>query len=128
MRKESLGEHFHELRYRLILALVGLSAGLIACLFFGERFLKIIAVPYETAMRAANLEPVMQAIHPTETFLVYIKTSLLFGLIVTSPWIFYQFWAFVSSGLYESEKRFVYIFVPVTAALFISGSILCGRI
>ena len=55
--------------------------------------------------------------------MVYIKTSLLFGLLLSSPWVIWQIWAFVASGLYKKERKFAYAVAPVSAILFISGSV-----
>jgi sec-independent protein translocase protein TatC len=118
----SLGDHLEELRWRLILALLGLVGGLVICLFFGGRLLQFISSPYAVAMEKANLQPVLLAIQPAEKFLVYFKTSLLFGLILSSPWVFYQLWAFVSAGLYPKEKRYVHRIVPISVLLFIAGA------
>jgi len=118
----SLGDHLEELRWRLILALLGVVGGLVICLFFGGRLLQFIAAPYATAMEKANLQPVLLAIQPAEKFLVYFKTALLFGLILTSPWVFYQLWAFASAGLYPREKRYVRRIFPISVLLFIAGA------
>lgn len=119
----TLADHLEELRLRLILALVGLGVGLAVCLVFGRFLMEFIAGPYEDAMLKLQLEPVLLAIHPTEKFVVYLKTCLLFGVIISSPWIFYQFWIFVSAGLYQCEKKSVRIIAPASAALFITGSL-----
>lgn len=123
LKAMSLGDHLEELRARIILALLGLGAGLVICLFFGSYLMRLIAQPYEFAMTKAGQEPVLLAIRPPETFLVYLKTCLLFGLIVSSPWVFYQVWAFVSAGLYRHEKKHIRIIAPVSAALFAAGAI-----
>jgi sec-independent protein translocase protein TatC len=117
----SLGDHLEELRWRLIFALLGVVAGLVVCLFFGGFLLRFITAPFTEAMEKANLQPVLLAIQPAEKFLVYFKTSLLFGLILSSPWVFYQLWAFVSTGLYSREKRYVRRIVPISVLLFIAG-------
>ena len=59
---------------------------------------------------------------PVEGFMVFIKTSLLFGIVLTSPWVIWQIWAFISAGLYTKEKRYVRIVSPISAALFITGA------
>ncbi len=60
-----------------------------------------------------------------EPFLVYIKVSLLCGLVLGSPYIFYQFWAFVAAGLHRHEKRYVHVFLPFSIGLFIFGVLIC---
>src|SRR5262249_55207306 len=60
-----------------------------------------------------------------EGFVVYFKVSLLCGIVLASPFIFYQFWAFVGAGLYPHEKRYVYIFFGPSLGLFIIGVLVC---
>ena len=121
-KQMSLGDHLEELRVRLILAILGLVVGLVICLFFGDIFLTIITRPYEEAMQQTQHEPVLIAIQPAEKFLVYLKTSLLFGLLISSPWVFYQLWAFISAGLYSEEKKYIRFIVPISAVLFVAGA------
>ncbi|MEN6386314.1 MAG: twin-arginine translocase subunit TatC [Phycisphaerales bacterium] len=117
-----LGDHLEELRLRLILALVGLALGLGICLFFSQYFLKLLAEPFFSVQKATGLPATLQAITLSEKFMVYMKTALLFGVIFSSPWIFYQIWRFISAGLYENEKKFIYIISPICALLFASGA------
>lgn len=57
-----------------------------------------------------------------EPFSVYIKAALLVGLVLSSPWVFYQVWSFVAAGLYSHEKKYVHIFLPMSLGLFILGA------
>jgi len=59
-----------------------------------------------------------------EPFLIYIKGSLLLGALLASPYIFYQVWMFVASGLYPHEKQYIHIFLPFSLALFLAGAAL----
>jgi sec-independent protein translocase protein TatC len=65
----------------------------------------------------------LRSMAPAEAFLAYMKVSLISGLILTAPWVFYQIWAFVAAGLYPMERRYVYRAVPFSAALFIVGAL-----
>jgi sec-independent protein translocase protein TatC len=60
-----------------------------------------------------------------EAFVVYFKVSILCGIVLASPFIFYQFWAFVGAGLYPHEKKYVYIFFGPSLLLFITGVLVC---
>jgi sec-independent protein translocase protein TatC len=42
-------------------------------------------------------------------------------LFVTSPFVLYQLWAFISPGLYRNEKRYVVPFMLSSVSLFIAG-------
>ena len=57
-----------------------------------------------------------------ETFGIYIKASLLVGVILSSPWILYQLWLFVGAGLYSHEKHYVKVYLPMSVALFLLGA------
>ena len=119
----SLGDHLEELRSRLILTTLGIFAGLILCLFFGKFLIGLLATPFEKATNSTDVLRHLQTIQPAEGFLMYIKVCLVFGLLITSPWVFWQIWAFVSSGLYRHERRFVHTAATISALLFITGAI-----
>ena len=59
-----------------------------------------------------------------EAFGIYIKAAILVGLLISSPWIFYQIWIFVAAGLYSHEKRYVHVYLPVSLGLFFFGAML----
>ena len=60
-----------------------------------------------------------------EAFVVYFKVSIICGLILGSPWILFQFWAFVGAGLYPHEKKVVYAMFWPSTILFLTGVLLC---
>ena len=83
-----------------------------------------LLIPYENIIGTTKKPDIeLSAIQPSESFMVYLKTSLFFGLLLTSPWVFYHIWAFISSGLYQKEKKYVHVVVPASATLFITGSV-----
>ncbi len=65
----------------------------------------------------------LQTKKPAEGFVTYIKICLVFGLLLTSPWVFWQVWAFVSSGLYRHEQKFIHVVSPISALLFVVGAL-----
>jgi len=65
----------------------------------------------------------LQVLGVAEAFLAYMKISLISGLILTAPWVFYQIWMFIAAGLYPKERKYVYRAVPFSAALFIVGAL-----
>jgi sec-independent protein translocase protein TatC len=60
-----------------------------------------------------------------EGFVVYFKVSILCSIVLASPFILYQFWAFVGAGLYPHEKKHVYSLFGPSVALFLAGVFLC---
>jgi sec-independent protein translocase protein TatC len=69
--------------------------------------------------------PLLSTLSVTEAFMVYIKVSLVLGVVIGSPWIFWQLWSFVAAGLYPTEKRWVYLYGPFSLGLFLGGVVLC---
>jgi sec-independent protein translocase protein TatC len=60
-----------------------------------------------------------------ETLTIYFMVALVSGLVVASPWVFYQIWAFVGAGLYRHERAYVKKFLPFSLGLFLAGVFLC---
>ena len=50
---------------------------------------------------------------------------MLCGVILGSPWIFYQIWAFIAAGMYPHERAYVYKYLPFSIGLFLIGVLLC---
>lgn len=218
----SFGEHLEELRKRLILALIGLTIGVIIALFFSDRLVKTMEIPVKAALiryytivnggedpgvdlwlqwkmlfssqslkdlSISSVKPkdeskpnqatkyieaqidvreVLKALHklqpkipdapdgppmnvavripqevienamplpPTflsltaltaeEAFMVYLKVAMIAGLVLSSPWVFYQMWLFVAAGLYPHERKYVYTYLPMSLGLFFAGGFLC---
>ena len=59
-----------------------------------------------------------------EAFMIWMKASLVAGVVIASPAIFYFLWEFVAAGLYPHEKNYVRIFGPISLGLFLSGAAL----
>jgi sec-independent protein translocase protein TatC len=62
---------------------------------------------------------------PLETIAIYFMVALISGLVLASPWVFYQGWAFVAAGLYRHERAYVKKFLPFSLGLFLTGVFLC---
>jgi len=116
----SLGDHLDELRARLILAIVGLVIALIVCLCFSKYIIAFIEKPY---IKVIGTEARLQSLAPADGFISYMQIAVIAGLLLASPWIFYQLWLFIGAGLYQHEKRYVYLAFPFSAALFITGAL-----
>lgn len=119
----TLVEHLDELRRRIIYAMVGLAGGIAAALMLGRQIVDFLRYPYTRAMEAAGKQPDLSVLNHTAGFTIYLKTAMVTGLIIASPWVFYHLWMFVSAGLYPKERRGVVFVVPFSAALFITGAI-----
>jgi len=131
----NLGDHLDELRKRLFYALIGLTLGIAISIGFGKPLLGVMFWPFNEAVDQFKVASSSQdetdtektfnlyAHAPAEKLTTFFKTTTLFGIIISSPWISYQFWAFISAGLYKKEKRFVYKIMPASVILFLLGTV-----
>jgi sec-independent protein translocase protein TatC len=62
---------------------------------------------------------------PLETFMIYFMVCIVTGLVIASPWVFYQIWNFIAAGLYRHERHYVMKFLPFSLGLFLGGVTLC---
>ncbi len=76
----------------------------------------------EDTLNIYRLKP-LQVIAVAAGFISYLKIALIAGLLLTSPWVFYQLWMFIAAGLYPQEKRYVNIAAPFSAVLFVTGAL-----
>ena len=60
-----------------------------------------------------------------ESFISYMRVAFISGLVLSSPWIFFQLWLFVAAGLYPHEQKYVYTFLPMSIGLFFTGAVFC---
>ncbi len=68
------------------------------------------------------------ALSPQEPFMIYLKVSGLAGLVLASPWVFYQVWQFIAAGLYMHERKHMYGFGTLSLFLFGGGVLFCFRL
>ena len=56
-----------------------------------------------------------------EAFISYLKACIVAALILASPWILLQLWAFIGAGLYSNERKYVLTYLPFSFIAFGSG-------
>ncbi len=144
-RPMTILEHLDELRRRLVRALVALLLCAFVAFGFGyETLRELLRAPLDTLdpntlNPFARFNPVVAWMRPMlegapiqvpvklhaltvmETFLVKFKISLIAGLVIASPYVLYQVWAFVAAGLIERERRFFGKYLPLGIGLFFAG-------
>ncbi len=72
-----------------------------------------------------QIDQSLVSLAPLETLTIFFMVALVSGLILASPWVFYQGWAFVAAGLYRHERRYVTKYLPFSLGLFLAGVFLC---
>lgn len=59
-----------------------------------------------------------------ESFMIWVKAGLIVGAVISSPMVLYHLWTFVAAGLYSHERRYVYVYLPLSVTLFVAGVVL----
>ncbi len=111
----SLGEHFVELRNRIIISLVAIFAGALVSFIFSEHL-----ITYFT-QHAGELV----FLSPPEAFITSIKLSVFVGFMAALPIVLSQFWLFILPALTRSERITLYIVIPSSILLFYAGIVFC---
>lgn len=133
----TLVEHIYELRRRLAIALLAVTAGTVLGFFwytaypFGLPSLGQLltdpycALPPENRVQIGGGEQCrLVAFGVFEQFTLRLKVAATAGVLMSSPVWFAQIWGFITPGLYAKEKRFAYTFVTAAVVLFTAGAVL----
>lgn len=79
-------------------------------------------IPISEKLRPLNS---IKALSATEAFIVWMLVCLIVGLVISSPLVIYEIWAFVAAGLYPHEKQYVHFLLPFSIGLFLIGVLVC---
>ena len=121
----SLLEHLAELRTRLFRAVLALVVGSIVGYVLYQPVFGFLIGPYcdlpQVLRNTLTGDCQVLALRPLEPFSVRVKVSVVVGLFIGGPVIFYQLWRFVAPGLTGREKRYAIPFVFGSQVLFGAG-------
>jgi len=109
--------HLEELRSRIVKAGLAIVVGAVVAFVFRDWIFDLLIQPYREVTAERNLV----FFRPTEAFSLFMRISLFGGLVLASPVVIYQIWAFVAPGLTKRERRWVIPVVSVLAVLFLAG-------
>lgn len=114
--------HLNELRRRLTRVVIMVLLGFIACYGISEPLYGWLSEPLKAALPAGSK---LIYTSPQGAFFVYLKVALVASIFLTSPFSFYQIWAFIAPGLYKEEKQAVMPLAVFSAFFFLAGASFC---
>jgi sec-independent protein translocase protein TatC len=114
----SFFEHLGELRKRILWSIFYILVFFIGAWPFVDKVYQWLAQP---VLKFLPEGETLAFTSLTEPFMMYVKLSFITSLFVSSPFIFYQLWLFVSPALYKKEKKWVFPFVFFTTLFFLLG-------
>lgn len=86
-----------------------------------QMFAKLAELTGVEGLRINGTELQLISIKMADNFMTHIMTSIVAGLIVSSPYVFFEVWRFISPALYENERRHSGGAVVYMSLLFITG-------
>jgi Tat protein translocase TatC len=115
-------DHLEELRSRILKSLLALIVAIGAGIWLVERLrlVDVLKAPITPFLPTGRL--VVQS--PTEPIMIVLKLGLVVGLVLASPVLVWQAWAFLSPALYAREKKAIVPALFAGLGLFVAGSVL----
>ena len=117
----SLLEHLSELRKRITLAAIALALGVVVAAVFNDFVFDALLWPLRQVDGLPADAYQITTFSPAEPFMVSLKVWIVAGLLVASPILIWQLWAFVAPAFTTTEKRYFYPVVAATTLLFLGG-------
>lgn len=109
----TLSEHLEELRSRLIISVIAILVTTTAVFFVSDYILQFLVAP------SGGLQ--LKAFSLTDGFMIKARIALYGGIVLAFPvWAFHII-RYVSPGLMENEKRFMFPALAFSLVLFICG-------
>ena len=116
--KNSLTSHLLELRSRLLIVISSILVCTLILSPFANYLYNLLALPLTDILPKGSS---MIAVDVASPFLAPFKLILLLSVVITFPISIYNFWAFVSPGLYKNEKMFLAPILISSTLLFYFG-------
>ncbi|MFO7549371.1 MAG: twin-arginine translocase subunit TatC [Acidimicrobiia bacterium] len=113
-RPQPILEHLGELRWRIVRSGIAVVAASLFALLFADRIKAVLERPYVAACARCEL----QVFGATEQFSTLMKLAFFGGIILASPVILYQTWAFINPALTSRERKWALPIIGACVVLF----------
>jgi sec-independent protein translocase protein TatC len=113
-------DHLEELRLRILRSLAAVVVGFAIGLWAVERFQLVTVLKAPIAKYLTGGKLIVTS--PTEPLMIVFKLGFVVGLVLASPIILWQLWAFLAPALYEREKKALVPSLFVGLLLFLTGA------
>jgi len=111
----SMTKHLQELRRRIVIVIIGFIIAFIIGFFLARP--AIVYLQYADVANGIDLHN----FRITDPVNIFVEMALVIGVVIVSPLLMYQLWAFVSPGLYENERKVTLSYIPTSIMLFLCG-------
>jgi sec-independent protein translocase protein TatC len=116
-KPQSILAHLEELRWRVFKIFIAILVAGVVAFVFADQLREVLEAPFHAA--APNNE--LQTLAATEQWGVLMRIGLFGGLILASPVVLYQIWAFIQPALTSRERNWAFPIVGALVVLFVGG-------
>lgn len=109
--------HLDELRWRVLKAGAAVLGGGLIAFFVADWLRQVLEAPFHSAVPDSNF----QVMNATEQWGVLMRIAFFGGLVLASPVVLYQIWAFINPALTTRERRWAIPLVGTMVLLFLAG-------
>ena len=110
-------DHLEELRWRIVKAGAAILLAAVVAFFFSDELRHLLELPFHRAQPESQF----QVITPAEQWGVLMRIAFFGGLVLASPVVLYQIWAFINPALTQKERRWAVPLIAVMVVLFVAG-------
>jgi len=132
-KKMPIMEHLFEFQARLTKVVIVVALFFVGTFFYADVLVQWLRVPLQNMFIPGTLEWVptdlpkipFVFLSPAEALWQNLKVAALFALVLCTPYLLWEIWAFIMPGLHTQERRFVAPFVIISALAFYLGLSFC---
>jgi sec-independent protein translocase protein TatC len=119
----SLGDHFRELRARVMRISLVVVIGSVVAFFFYDQLFELIFEPYNQAREMLGEGTTTKAVISGVggPLMLQLKLCTIAGIVATSPWWLAEIWGFIVPGLHSNERKWTRLFAAIAGPLFLAG-------
>src|SRR5216110_3104363 len=113
-------DHLEALRWCILYSLLAVVVGTLVGWVIVEHIdvIGLLIEPIKPLIPGGKL----RVTSPTEPFFITLKFAFVVGVVLASPVVGYQAWAFLTPALYERERRLIVPALSAGALLFLAGA------
>ena len=112
--RQAMWDQVEDLRKHLLRSILGLSLAVGISFIFTKPLIEYLALPI------GGLDA-MRAIEVTESIGVFMKVALLSGVVLSLPYIAFEFWLFAAPGIRPRSRASSLLAIPISTLLFVTG-------
>mgnify|MGYP006296950645 CR=1 FL=1 len=113
-------DHLEELRWRILWSVLAVFVGAVVG-FLMVHYLGVMEVLIRPIQPMLGEGERLKYLSPADPFFLVLKLSVILGVVLASPIVIYQIWAFLSPALEEHERKVIIPALYLGLVLFCAG-------